>query len=172
MHRHHCEFFFGSRRRDLQELPKFCLEIRKPQGSKSRRPKCGLRVHHSGGYARGAGDESYATSSVSGKASFMETSHDESPSAGSGNRYCKTIEITSGLRRAARLVGTVGTTGSPSLKRICYQRKQKRPRTLKSKNSMRVSRRNSACAEFRTSPRRLPAVPGSRRGSSRSRIIL
>jgi hypothetical protein len=87
-------------------------------------------------------------------------SHDESPSAGSGNCYCKPIETTSGVRRAARLVGTVGTTGSPSLKRICYQRKQKRPRTLKSKNSMRVSGRNSACAEFRTFAKALTNSPG------------
>jgi hypothetical protein len=34
------------------------------------------------------------------------------------------MEITSRVRRAARLVGTVGTTGSSSLKRICYQRKR------------------------------------------------
>jgi hypothetical protein len=54
----------------------------------------------------------YATSSVGGKASLVETSHNESPSAGSGNCYRNPMEITSGVRRAARLVETVGTTGA------------------------------------------------------------
>jgi hypothetical protein len=53
-----------------------------------------------------------ATSSLRGKASFVETSHDESPSPGSRNCYCKTMKISSGVRRAARLVETVGTTGA------------------------------------------------------------
>jgi hypothetical protein len=72
----------------------------------------GKGYDHSGGPARGAGEESSPTSSLRGKASFVETSHAESLSTGSGNCYCKTMKITSGVRRAARLVETVGTTGA------------------------------------------------------------